>query len=94
MTKNTLRLIWDLNSLYDKLWNSWTKTEKDSLEFDDFSKKMKLILKIVKNIEEQDRWFLKSKVNYKKWWEHILGNVGSEYDILHKEISNILLSLV
>lgn len=93
MNKRTLKLIWDLNCLYDCLWNSWVKTESNSIEFDDYSKKMKLILKITKNLEEQSRWFLKSKVNYIGWWEYILNNSETEYETLHGKVSKILLSM-
>jgi hypothetical protein len=52
--------------LYESIWNDWVKTKKDSFEFDEFVKKMKLINKIKKNIEEQERGFLKSKIKYIK----------------------------
>lgn len=93
MNKKTLKLIWDLNNLYDTIWSLWTKTQPDSLEFDDYSKKMKLIRKISKNIEEQSRGFLKSDVNYIEWGEYLLQRTGLPYESLHKEVSKILLHI-
>ena len=66
MTKNTLKLIGNLNGLYDRIWHEWQKTVPDSPEFLECTQKMKLIRKIAKQTEEQSRGFLKSKIDYKK----------------------------
>jgi len=91
MNKKTLILICNLNQLYDSIWNIWRNTKKDSFEFNELNSKMKLIWVITKNIEEQQRWFLKSKVDYISGWEYILKNFWKKFEDLHKEVSEILL---
>ena len=93
MNKKTIKLIWDLNSLYDSLWNIWTLQWSDKCKYDDYSKKLKLIKVITKNIVEQKRWFLKSQLDYSKSWYYILNNISIDYKLLHKEVSNLLLDI-
>jgi hypothetical protein len=54
---------------------------------------MKLINKIKKNIEEQERGFLKSKIKYIKWWEFLLENIQNEYSKVHSELNWVLLGI-
>lgn len=91
MNKKTIKLIWDLNELYDTLFNYWITTKKWSLDFIEISNKITLLNVLTKNIQEQSRWFLKSKVNYISWWEYFLKNVSLKYEILHNDITKILL---
>lgn len=91
MTKKTLKLIWDLNNLYSTFWSEWTKTKSCSYEFYNLSNKLKLIKKVTKNIEEKERWFLKSSVNYTAWWKFILSNSDLEFDDLSKKVSELML---
>jgi len=91
MTKKTLKLIWDLNNLYDTLFKYWITTTSWTSEFEEVSKKMKLLKVITKNIEEKSRWFLKSSVDYIAWWEYFLKNSSSSYSLLHNEITKIML---
>ena len=93
MNKKTLILLWKLNSLYESIWNEWVLTKKDSFEFDECVNKMKLVNKIKKNIEEQERGFLKSKIKYSKWWEYLLENIQNEYSKVHNGISGVLLDM-
>lgn len=93
MTKKTLKLIWDLNNLYDTLFKYWTTTISWTSEFDEVVSKMKLLRIITKNIEEKSRWFLKSDVDYIAWWEYFLKNVSSSYSLLHNNISKIMLNI-
>lgn len=91
MTKRTLKLIWDLNELYNELWNNWTKTKSWTKEFEDLSQKLKLIRVIIDHIEEKSRWFLKTKVDYVAWWKYILENQNLEFDIISKNIFNLMM---
>lgn len=93
MNKKTLILLWKLNSLYESIWNEWVLTKKDSFEFGECVNKMKLVNKIKKNIEEQERGFLKSKIKYSKWWEYLLENIQNEYSKVHNGISSVLLDM-
>ena len=91
MNKKTLILISDLNNLYDSLFKVWsTKKWDDILEIQN---KLKLIKVITKNIVEQSRWFLKSKLDYSKAGYHILENISNDYNSIHKWINNILLHI-
>lgn len=91
MLKTTLKLIGDLNELYDSMWHEWQKTIPDSPEFLECTQKMKLIRKITKQTEEQARGFLKSKIDYRKWGKFILENENLSYSGLHKGITDLLL---
>ncbi len=93
MTKKTMKLIWDLKESYITLFNYWITTKSWTSEFDETAKKIKLVNVLTKKIEEQARWFLKSKVNYIAWWEYFLENVSSSYSLLHNEISKIMLNI-
>lgn len=93
MTKKTLKLIWDLNNLYDTLFKYWTTTTSWTSEFEEVASKMKLLRIITKNIEEKSRWFLKSNVDYIAWWEYFLENVSSSYSLLHNNVSKIMLNI-
>ena len=91
MTKKTLKLIWNLNHLYDLLFNEWpTKKDDDIL---DCQNKLKLIKVITKNIIEKDRWFLKSNLDYKKVWYYLLENYKISYIKLQININKILLDI-
>ncbi|MDD3793284.1 MAG: hypothetical protein PHI37_00530 [Candidatus Gracilibacteria bacterium] len=91
MTKKTLKLIGDLNNLYDTLFNYWITTTSGTSEFEEVSKKMKLLKVITKNIEEKSRGFLKSSVDYIAGGEYFLKNSSSSYSLLHNEITKIML---
>lgn len=91
MNKKTIKLIWDLNELYDILFNYWVTTKKWTLDFEEVSKKLKLLNVLTKNIQEQSRWFLKSKNDYISGWEYFLKNSSQKYEILHNNITKILL---
>jgi len=91
MNKKTIQLIWDLNSLYDTLFNSWSNHKWD--EIIEIQNKLKLIKNISKNLEEQKRWFLKSKLDYSKSWFYILDNISKNYVDLHKWVTSILLEI-
>lgn len=90
LTKAECKLIWELNSTYDKLFNKYIKSWNT-----DYFQKMKLLRVLTKNIEEQARWFLKkNKVHYKKWALFFLSEFENlKYKDLHKEVTNILLDL-
>ena len=92
MNKQTLILIWELNHLYDSVWNKWVLTESDSLEYFECVNKMKLIKTVSKNIEEQSRGFMKSKIDYVKWGEFILENFEKEYLEVHSGLTKLLLN--
>lgn len=91
MNKKIMKLIWDLNELYNTLFSYWITTKKWSSEFHETAKKIKLLNVLTRNIWEQQRWFLKSKVNYISGWEYFLKNCSENYEILHKKISDIIL---
>lgn len=91
MNKKTIKLIWDLNELYDILFNYWVTTKKWTLDFEEVSRKLKLLNVLTKNIQEQSRWFLKSKNDYISGWEYFLKNSSQKYEILHNNITKILL---
>lgn len=91
MNKKTIKLIGDLNELYDMLFNYWITTKKWTLDFEEVSKKLKLLNVLTKNIQEQSRWFLKSKNDYISGWEYFLKNSSQKYEILHNNITKILL---
>jgi len=91
MNKKTLKLIWNLNDLYDLLFTQWPSKKNDDIL--DYQSKLKLIKVITKNIIEKDRWFLKSNLNYKKVWHYILENYETSYTKLHSDINNILLNI-
>lgn len=91
MNKKTIKLIWDLNEIYDILFNYWVTTKKWTLDFEEVSKKLKLLNVLTKNIQEQSRWFLKSKNDYISGWEYFLKNSSQKYEILHNNITKILL---
>lgn len=91
MNKKTLILISNLNNLYSELFKKWSFQKWDDII--DTQNKLKLIKTITKNIEEQKRWFLKSKLDYSKSWEYILNNISLKYENLHKWVTDILLKL-
>lgn len=91
MNKKTIKLIWDLNELYNTLFNYWITTKKWTLDFEEVSKKIKLLNVLTKNIQEQSRWFLKSKNDYISGWEYFLKNNSQKYELLHNNITKILL---
>ncbi len=91
MNKKTTKLIWDLNELYNTLFNYWITTKKWTLDFEEVSKKLKLLNVLTKDIQEQSRWFLKSKNDYISGWEYFLKNSSQKYEILHNNITKILL---
>lgn len=91
MTKTTLRLIGNLNNLYEQLWKEWILTETDSFEFKEYQQKMKLVRTFAKRIEEQSRGFMKSKIDYKSWGVFILKSIEKNYLELHSELTNLLL---
>lgn len=93
MNKKTLILIWKLNNLYDTVWKMWVSTEVDSFEYNECVSKMKLIRTVSKNIEEQSRGFLKSKIDYPKWWDFIIQNIQKDYSEVHSGVTNILLGM-
>ncbi|HRI36678.1 MAG TPA: hypothetical protein PK765_06565 [bacterium] len=91
MKKSTLRLIAELNELYDKTWKEWTKTVPDTDEFEDRQKKLKLIRTVSKNIEEQARGFLKSRIDYEAGGRFILSHSARPYLILHAGLTTVLI---
>ena len=91
MNKKTLILIWNLNSLYNDLFKIWSTQKWDNII--DTQNKLKLINVITKSIEEKERWFLKSKLNYKEVWYYILENYKTSYNQLHSDINKILLNI-
>ena len=91
MNKKTIKLIWDLNSLYDNLFTSWSDKVWDDII--DIQNKLKLIKVITKNITEQSRWFLRSKLDYSASWYYILDNISLDYNSIHKWVNNILLNI-
>ena len=66
MNKKTVKLISDLNNLYDILFSSWSDKIWDDIL--DIQNKLKLIKVITKNIVEQNRWFLRSKLDYSRFY--------------------------
>jgi hypothetical protein len=91
MKKSTLRLIAELNELYDRTWKEWTKTVPDTGEFEDCQKKLKLIRTVSKNIEEQARGFLKSRIDYETGGKFILSHSTRPYVALHADLTKVLI---
>jgi len=74
----------------EELWNHIAENPHHQ----EWKNKYQLVRKIKKNLEEQKRGFLKSKVPYSEMAEAVLEFVESEnYQDLHKRITTIALQL-
>ena len=93
MNKKTLKLMGDLNNVYDEIWNFWIHTKKWSVEFHDYAKKLKLVNVVTRNIKETAMWFLKTTVKYSDGWRYILEHSQDDYESLYNEVSKIMLGI-
>ena len=87
MEKSTLRLLGRLLVIEEELWNQIS----DYPHVEEWQNKYLLVRKIKKNLEEQKRGFLKSKIPYQEMAEVALEFVESEnYRDLHKRVMGIV----
>jgi hypothetical protein len=88
MNKQTLTRLGKLWQLESKLYND---SLKDPLN-DDLKKKHTLVKKVKKNLEEQKRGFLKSKIPYSEMADYIVTNIHNmSFSNLHKNVCTIAL---
>lgn len=87
MSKLVLKRIGKLCKAIDIVFDEWVKSHYTSQEA-----QMKLVLlkKVKKQLEEQKRGFLKSKVNYSAMAEYLGENYQKSYSELQKKITKLI----
>lgn len=87
MQKKTLCLLGRLLAMEEALWNQLAENPRSN----ELQNKYRLVRKIKRNLEEQGRGFLKSKVHYDKMAEAVLKSVKQEsYVNLHKKVMEVV----
>lgn len=89
MRKEVVEIIANLNSLYDELYKEWPLL---NIREKNFKLKLDLIKKVAKQLEEKERWFLKTTADYKTMAEIII-KLGKEkdFDSIMLEIKDLFL---
>ena len=87
MRKTTLVQLGKLCQEIDKTYNAFAKSH---FEDEELKSKLSLLEKVKRNLEEQSRGFLKSKISYTKWSDYLLENY-TKYPF--KELVNNLLTI-